>query len=408
MIKKLKFRFYENVYNGYVYLLVRMKRWKILALVILPLFLVYLSTSMYMPNIGDIETEFGNISWVIPLTITTFLLGQAIFQIFYGSLSDKYGRYKVYVPALAGFVVSNILCYFSWSGGSLVLFRGFQGATISCGYVVGATVIGDVYPTAIRGKAMGLFLAIPLLGPPIGSFFGGLLGEVFGWRSIFIFLAVLGAITTLMIVLYLPETLDKEKTKSRDILSALSFLKRLDFASVTLLGLSILGTYFTFHLFFSLILNDIYGFTPFYIGLFLTVYGLVDSSSVYIGGRISVSYSYRNLLLISSFIAGVGALLFAVLLGFSPSLLLVSFLVFGIGIGLGTTPIVTYVMELVPESRGSAVGVSNFVRLMGAAFVPFGGHFILNEFSERTLFFFSAIFIFITVILVYLFTETKK
>ncbi|MFW6142042.1 MAG: MFS transporter [Candidatus Saliniplasma sp.] len=385
-----------------------MKRGKILALVILPLFLVFLSTSMYMPNIGDIETEFGNNSWIIPLTITTFLFGQAVFQIIYGSLSDKYGRYKVYIPALFGFVISNILCYLSWSGSSLVIFRSLQGATIACGFVVGATVIGDVYPRTTRGKAMGLFLAIPLLGPPVGSFFGGLLGELFGWRSIFIFLAVLGAITTLLFTLYLPETLDKEKTQSKKILLSFSSLKRLDFAAVTLLGLSILGTYFTFHLFFSLILDNIYSFTPFYIGLFLTVYGLVDSSSVYIGGRISVFYSYRNLLLISSFVAGVSALLFALLLGFPPYLLLASFLIFGVGIGLGTTPFVTYIMDLSPESKGSAIGVFNFVRLMGAAFVPFGGHFVITEFSEKTLFLFSAIFIFITVLLAYSFTDIKK
>ncbi|MFW6305699.1 MAG: MFS transporter, partial [Candidatus Saliniplasma sp.] len=162
------------------------------------------------------------------------------------------------------------------------------------------------------------------------------------------------------------------------------------------------------HLFFSLILDNIYSFTPFYIGLFLTVYGLVDSSSVYIGGRISVFYSYRNLLLISSFVAGVSALLFALLLGFPPYLLLASFLIFGVGIGLGTTPFVTYIMDLSPESKGSAIGVFNFVRLMGAAFVPFGGHFVITEFSEKTLFLFSAIFIFITVLLAYSFTDIKK
>lgn len=382
-----------------------MKKWKILSLVILPFFLVFLSTSIYMPNVGSIEEDLGNIPWIIPLTITTYLASSAVFQFFYGHMIDKYGRYKVYLPALLGFVIANILCYYSWDGISLVIFKTFQGATISCGFIIGAAVVSDIYPKSTRGKFMGIFISVPLLAPPLGSFLGGLFGEIYTWRSTFLFLAALGAISLVSITMYLPETIEDRDTKSEGILKSISILKRKDFLTITVLGLALMGTYYSFHLFFSLILDNNYSFSPFFIGLFLTVYGLVDSLFVYIGGTISDSFSPRYVLLVSSFLAGIGALIFALLMGMHPYYLLGAFLIFGIGLGLGTTPLVTYVMELFPNKKGSAVGVTNFVRLIGASLVPFGGYFIIKLFSETILFIFCGVLISASVILAYYTTE---
>ena len=375
-----------------------MKNKKILVLVIIPLFLMFLSNSIYMPNVGLIESELGDIPGFISLTITGFLVGQAILQLFYGPLSDKYGRSTVFVPALFGFVVANILCYFAWDGLSLVIFRILQGATISSGYILGAIILSDVVPRTVIGKYMGIFMAVPLLAPPIGSFLGGFLGEYISWRATFLFLAILGLASFVLITIYLPETLDRKKTRPRDILEGVSMFKRLDFSAVALLGLTLLGTYFSFNLFFSLILDQTYQFSPFNVGLFLSFYGMVDSSSVFIGGKITDRFTPRKILLTSSSIAGLGSLMFALFIGASPYFLLSSFMIFGVGIGLGTAPLVTYIMDLSPKSRGTALGMTNFVRLMGAALVPLGGQFVREAFSNSILFYLSAILIFASVL----------
>ncbi|MFP4000715.1 MAG: MFS transporter [Thermoplasmata archaeon] len=382
-----------------------MKNKKILILVIMPLFLLFLSNSIYMPNAGLIESDLGDIPGFISLTITGYLVGQAVLQFFYGPLSDRYGRYKVFIPALFGFVVANILCYFAWSGTSLIIFRFLQGATISSGYILGAIILSDVVPRSVIGRYMGIFWAVPLLAPPIGSFIGGFLGEYFSWRHTFLFLAILGFISFVLIALYLPETLDRTNTEPRKVLSGLSMFKRLDFSAVAFLGLALLGTYFSFNLFFSLILDQTYSFTPFNVGLFLTFYGMVDSFSVFMGGKISDRFTPRRILLVSTSIAGLGSLMFALLIGASPYFLLISFMVFGVGIGLGTAPLVTYILDLSPKSRGTALGMTNFVRLLGAAVVPFGGQFVREVFSDSVLFYISAILIFATVVLAWMVTK---
>ena len=385
-----------------------MKNKKILILVILPLFLLYLSTSIYMPNVGPIESELGDIPGFISLTITSFLAGQAILQLFYGPLSDKYGRYTVFVPALLVFIFANILCYFAWDGISLVIFRAIQGGAVSSGYVLGAIVLSDVVPRGVIGKYIGIFMAVPLLAPPIGSFIGGAIGEYLNWRFTFLFLAILGSITFILITLYLPETLDKRKTEPRDIFSTISLFKNLDFTAVSLLGLTLLGTYFSFNLFFSLILDQTYHFTPFNVGIFLTLYGMVDSFSVFVGGKISDRVPTLKILLTSSTIAGFGSLMFGTLIGADPYFLLISFMVFGVGIGLSTVPLMTYIMDLSRNSRGAALGMTNFVRLIGAAMVPFGGQFVREVLSSSHLFYLSAILIFATVLLAWLVCEEKR
>lgn len=385
-----------------------MKHKKILILVILPLFLLFLSNSIYMPNVAEIESELGNVPGFITLTITSYLIGQAVFQVLYGPLSDRYGRYSVFVPALLAFIVANVLCYFAWNGVSLIIFRLIQGAAISSGYVLGAIILSDVVPRAVIGKYMGIYWAVPLLAPPIGSYLGGFLGEYFSWRATFLLLAILGTITFILILLFLPETLDKRDSDSKNILSDFSIFKRLDFTTLSLLGLSLLSTYFIFNLFFSLILDDLYNFTPYNIGLFLMFYGMVDSFSVYLGGKISDIIHHRNVLLTSSAIAGTGALLFGVLIEYNPYLLLASFMVFGVGIGLGTAPLVTCVLDLSPHSRGRALGLTNFVRLGGAAIVPLGGHFLIEALSYSHLFLFAAGLILITLVLAFVFGEKKE
>ena len=82
---------------------------------------------------------------------------------------------------------------------------------ICVGFVVGSTIIiaqsivADVYPEEERGTAMGRVLAPMLLGPIIAPIIGGVLSQAFGWRSNFMFLALLNVLVVIC-VLFVPET----------------------------------------------------------------------------------------------------------------------------------------------------------------------------------------------------------
>ncbi len=135
---------------------------------------------------------------------------------------------------------------------------------------------------------------------------------------------------------------------------------------------------------------------------------MVDPFSVFVGGKISVRVPTLKILLISSTIAGFGSLMFGTQIGADPYFLLISIMVFGVGIGLSTVPIMTYIMDLLPHSRGAALGMTNFVRLIGAAMASFCGQFVREVLSSSHLFYLSAILIFITVFLVWWVCEEKR
>lgn len=272
--------------------------------------------------------------------------------------------------------------------------------------VIGAAVISDIFPVEERGTAMGVFMAIFLLAPPIGSFLGGFLGELFGWRSIYLFLAGIGVMVLILVSILLPETLDKNMTRPKKIFSSLNLLRKREFSSTTFLGLALMGTFYSFFMFFSLILDNHYSISTFYIGVFFTFYGIADSLFVFIGGRLSDLFSRRNIFISGGIIATIGSIMFALMIGESVEFLIISHIIFGIGIGLATTPLITYALESVPESTGAASGIYNFVRFLGAGAVPFGGYFIIKNLSETTLFLFFGVLLFFTTILA--FSSTQK
>lgn len=374
-----------------------MDKKKILILAILAAFLVPLSGSIYMPNIPSIENDFGS-SWLIPFSVTGYLAAQAVFQLMYGPLSDRFGRRKVYLPALFAFVVSDIMCFIAWNPSSLVIFRIFQGGAVASGFTIGAAVISDVFPENRRGSAMGMFMAVPLIAPPVGSFLGGLLGEVFSWRMIFLFLGIMGIVIAVLFLLFFPETRDTKKTEIVNLYSSMKFLTQSSYLSVTLLGMALFGTMYTYLVFFGDILADNYGFNLFWVGIAFTLYGLTNSLAAFTGGRLADKWTRKKVFIIGGITAVLGTILFSFMLNQEVYLLITGHLLFGVGIGFANPSLVTYALEVAPRSTGSASGVYNFVRALGASLVPFLGYFIIDAYSNFALFILCASVIFVMTI----------
>lgn len=151
-------------------------------------------TDMYLPSLPSMGEYFSTSSSMIQLGLTTSMIGLAVGQIFFGPLSDRYGRR---LPLLSGmwlFIVSTLLCLFSQTIEQFVAFRLLQGIAGAGGIVISRSVATDKYSGHELAKMLAVIGAINGVAPVAAPIAGGMLTDAIGWKGIFWVLFVLGMV----------------------------------------------------------------------------------------------------------------------------------------------------------------------------------------------------------------------
>lgn len=181
-------------------------RWLAVTVALLAM-LAPFSIDTYLPSFPDIGREFAVSSVYLQQTLSFYLLAFAVMTLVYGPLSDTYGRRRVALGAVAFYVLSSIGCVYAPNALWLLLMRVGQGLSASAGIVVGRAIIRDVFAGAQAQRVMAQMMLIFALAPAIAPIIGGWLHDAFGWRSVFIFLTLLGMALWAWTAWVLPETL---------------------------------------------------------------------------------------------------------------------------------------------------------------------------------------------------------
>lgn len=113
-------------------------------------------TDMYLPSLPAMGQYFNTTSSMVQLGLTTSMIGLAVGQIFFGPLSDRYGRRLPLVAAMWLFIASTLCCLFSQSIGQFVAFRLVQGIAGAGGIVISRSIATDKY----SGKELAKMLAV--------------------------------------------------------------------------------------------------------------------------------------------------------------------------------------------------------------------------------------------------------
>jgi len=175
------------------------------------------TTDMYLPSLPDVARDLSTTTAAAQFTITGMLLGAAIGQLLVGPLSDRVGRR---LPALVGIglhLVISLLCTVVTDISQLQALRVTQGLAAAGGTVVGLAVIRDRYSGAEAARLLSRLMlvigAAPLLAPTVGGF----VAQQWGWRAVFLTLALLALIIGTIVAFFLPETLPPERRVSRGL-----------------------------------------------------------------------------------------------------------------------------------------------------------------------------------------------
>ena len=165
------------------------------------------SIDTYLPSFPAIARDYAVDALYVQQTLSVYLASFALMTLFHGALSDSFGRRPVILVNLVVFVIASIGCVFAPSIETLLACRALQGMSAGAGMVVGRAIIRDTYEGAPAQRLMSQVTMLFSLAPAIAPVIGGMLHLAFGWKSIFVFLAVFGMLLWAGCAWRLPETL---------------------------------------------------------------------------------------------------------------------------------------------------------------------------------------------------------
>jgi DHA1 family bicyclomycin/chloramphenicol resistance-like MFS transporter len=229
-----------------------------------------LSMDMYLPSLPAIGQALHAPTGEVQLTISTYLFGFAVGQIFYGPIADRIGRKPVILAALALYGAGSIVCAMSQSIETLIAVRFVQAVGGAGSIVLARAVVRDLYSGVRAGHQLSLMGSITAFAPIVAPMIGGVLQTAFGWRASFILLAMFAAVSGAVAGRFLPETL-RQRTPGpfsvgamaalyRSVLVHRGFLANLGILTTTFVGLLawVSGA--------SIVMQGIYGLSPFVFG----------------------------------------------------------------------------------------------------------------------------------------------
>lgn len=326
------------------------------------------SIDTYLPAFTGIAKAIGASPVEMQQTLSAYLFGFAVMNLFHGALSDSFGRKPVVLTGLAVFTIASAGCALSQHIGTLVFFRALQGMSAGAGIVVSRAVIRDMFPPADAQRMMSQVTIYFGVAPAIAPMVGGFLFIHAGWHAIFWLLTAIGIVLFAANWNLLPETLHethKQPFNSMNLLRGYwSLASDLRFLMLALASGVPFNGMFLYVLSTPVFLGDILRLGPgqFFWFFVLTIAGIVAGAYVSgrMAGRVKATWQIRYGFLI---MAGTGAINLGLNAMFVPEAwwALVPIALYAFGWAMMVPVVTLMVLDLVPERRGMASSLQAFV-----------------------------------------------
>jgi DHA1 family bicyclomycin/chloramphenicol resistance-like MFS transporter len=177
-----------------------------------------LAIDVMLPALSELGADLGvaapnHRQWVV----VAFAMGMGFGQLFFGPLSDRFGRRRVLLASLAAYALFGAACTVAPGFRELVAFRALQGVASSGARVTAVAVVRDTHAGRAMARTMAFvmmtFMAVPILAPALGQAVLWLTGA---WRAIFGLLVAFAGVMAGWSALRLPETLPAPRRRPID------------------------------------------------------------------------------------------------------------------------------------------------------------------------------------------------
>ena len=329
------------------------------------------SIDTYLPAFAGIAASIGATPVEMQQTLSAYLFGFAVMNLFHGALSDSLGRRPVVLWGIAVFTFASAGCALSPHVGALMFFRALQGMASGAGAVVSRAVIRDMHAPADAQKMMSQVTLFFGIAPMIAPLIGGLLFVHVGWPAVFWFLAAVGAALWIANHQLLPETLHRSQRQPLNVRNLLRGYRQLGasprFIALTLAsGLPFNGM-FLYVLSAPVFLGEHLHMAPehFFWLFILIILGIMSGAFVSgrIAGRVTPRRQIRDGFLIMLAVSVVNV---SLNLAFAPSLWwsMWPIMFFSAGWALMTPAVTLLVLDQAPDRRGMAASLQACIASM--------------------------------------------
>lgn len=180
----------------------------------------YFGADMYIPALPELESYFNSTKSAVGLTFSIYMFGITIGQLFYGTVSDRFGRKYTLIFGLSLFVLASIACMLSTHIVPFIIWRLLQALGACAAMVIWQAMVIDRFDNARSHQIFAIVFPMLALSPALAPTLGGFIMTFSSWQMIFAVLAVI-ALLFIGSVCCLTETTSKESQAA----SQMSFIE---------------------------------------------------------------------------------------------------------------------------------------------------------------------------------------
>ncbi len=334
------------------------------------------SMDLYNPSLPVITHALHASQSIIRNLVIAYLFGAAVSQLFYGPLSDRFGRKPIIVFALCVCIIGNVVSVIATTAWVLLFSRLIVGLGAGGCTVISRVILRDTFHDRHHlTRAFAYFAMASTISPAFAPMIGGFLQTHFPWQSNFIFLNVITLMMLIAILILFTETIQNKLSHLNSKLflqgykTVLSNRQFLVYSVMSALTFSITIGYYTINPF--IFQNDL-GFSPATNGLFYIIYAV----GILIGTNVTKAcvkkYAPESIVKIAAhFLFGISIVVTTLnLFGlFNVYTVLIPTFFIAVFFGVQAPSLIALGIANFKENTGSASAMQGMIKMLGPAIV---------------------------------------